>query len=410
MIHSTMSQLIQESSMTTAAVTKPALVNSLPADAAALSALMQPDEPVFCFSASALAARANQFTKNFPGLVTFAVKSNPSVEVIRTLAASGISSWDVASVHEMKLVRGVSPLAHFHYHNPVKSRREIEDAYHNYGCKRFVVDCREELQKISDIIGKDSEVEIAVRFVLPRDRGSSAHDFSTKFGAAEHICVDLLKQAQALGYACVLTFHPGSQSKEPQVYVRHIEAAARIAKQAGVVVTTLNVGGGFPANYMLSTAPEPEVFFRIIDDAVDKYFAAANRPKLECEPGRGMVANCMSLLTKVKLVCTDGDDIFINDGVYGGLMEYMQVPELKPPMRVIRDGKEIETVSKSWKVFGPTCDPLDVLPHNLDLNEDLREGDYIEFGTLGAYGISTLTKFNGYGEHQIVEVDEVLTV
>ena len=99
---------------------------------------MQPEEPVFCFSAAALAARARQFTKNFPGLVTFAVKSNPSVEVIRTLAASGITDWDVASVHEMKLVRSVSPSAHFHYHNPVKSRREIEDAYKIYNCKRLI--------------------------------------------------------------------------------------------------------------------------------------------------------------------------------------------------------------------------------------------------------------------------------
>ena len=388
----------------------PKLANALPADAAALSLLLQPDEPVFCFSAASLAARAQQFIKNFPGLVTFAVKSNPSPQVIRTLSANGITSWDVASVHEMKFVRAISPKAHFHYHNPVKSRREIEDAYHNYNCKRFVVDCREELQKISDIVGQDPSVEIAVRLVLPRDRGSSAHDFSTKFGAPEHICVELLKQVNALGYQCVLTFHPGSQSKEPQVYVRHIEAAARIAKLADVPVTKLNVGGGFPANYMLSTAPEPEVFFRIIEDAVEKYFAFENRPKLECEPGRGMVANCMSLLTRVKLVCTDGDDIFLNDGVYGGLMEYMQAPELKPPMRVIRDGKEVHGVTKGWKVFGPTCDPLDVLPHNLDFVASLKEGDFIEFGTLGAYGISTMTKFNGYGDLRIEEVDEVLVV
>jgi ornithine decarboxylase len=399
-----------DSQMPNATLLKPALHNALPADAAALSALIQPDEPVFCFSASALAERARTFTKNFPGLVTFAVKSNPSVEVIRTLATNGITSWDVASVHEMKLVRSVSPTAHFHYHNPVKSRREIEDAYKNYNCKRFVVDCREELQKIAEIVGKDPQVEIAVRFVLPRDRGSSAHDFSTKFGAPEHICVELLQQAQSLGYQTALTFHPGSQSKEPQVYVRHIEAAARIAKSADIEIATLNVGGGFPANYLLSTAPEPPVFFRVIEDAVKLYFAGVKMPALECEPGRGMVANCMSLLTRVKLVCTDGDDFFINDGVYGGLMEYMQVPDLKPPYRVIRNGKEIEGVSKSWKVFGPTCDPLDVLPHRLDIIADLKEGDFIEFGTLGAYGISTMTRFNGYGELQIAEVEEVLTV
>ena len=113
----------------------------------------------------------------------------------------------------------------------------------------------------------------------------------------------------------------------------------------------------------------------------------------------------MSLLTRIKLVCSDGDDIFLNDGVYGGLMEFMQVPELQPPYRVIRDGKVLAGPTKSWKVFGPTCDPLDVLPRRLDLPVDLRDEDYIEFGTLGAYGIATSTLFNGYGDHAVVPVE-----
>ena len=116
----------------------------------------------------------------------------------------------------------------------------------------------------------------------------------------------------------------------------------------------------------------------------------------------------MSLLTRVKLVCTDGDDIFINDGVYGGLMEFMQVPELMPPYRAIRDGKVLVGETKSWKFFGPTCDPLDVLPHRLDLPVSLRDDDFIEFGTLGAYGMATATRFNGYGEHAIVGVRHAL--
>ncbi len=377
-------------------------------NAASVAKTLLPDEPVFCFSAKELKDRANQFIRNFPGLVTFAVKCNPSAEVISTLVQAGITHWDVASVHEMRAVANASPQAIFHYHNPVKSRREIEEAYQSHNCRRFVVDCREELQKIVDVVGKDESVEISVRLVLPRDRGSSVHDFSTKFGAPEHICVELLQKVVAAGYVPVLTFHPGSQSKEPIVYVRHIEAAARIAKQAEIRIAKLNVGGGFPANYVLSTAPEPEIFFRAIDTAVTKSFGAKDKPKLECEPGRGMVATCMSLLTRVKLVCTDGDDIFINDGVYGGMMEYMQVPDLKPPFRIFRNGKELEGTAKSFKVFGPTCDPLDVLPHRLDLYEGIQEGDYIEFGTLGAYGLATCTRFNGYGGHQIVRVERVL--
>jgi ornithine decarboxylase len=393
--------------MTTATVLKHPAHNQQFADAKAVALALQPEEPVFLFSASELKSRAKQFIDNFPGQVTYAVKCNPSSEVLFTLASSGIKTWDVASVHEMGYVRAVSADATFHYHNPVKSRREISDAYKTFGCRRFSVDCREEVQKIIDVIGKDASVELAVRLVLPRERGSSAHDFSTKFGAPEHICIELLQQVVAAGYQPVLTFHPGSQSKEPQVYVRHIEAAARIAKNAGVSIKKLNVGGGFPANYELSTAPEPEVFFRAIDQAVTRAFGE-DHPTLECEPGRGLVATCMSLLTAVKLVCTDGDDLFINDGVYGGLMEYMQAPDLKPPFRLIRDGKELEGVAKSYKVFGPTCDPTDVLPHRLDMHQGIREGDFIEFGTLGAYGLATSTRFNGYGDHKIVAVDHVL--
>jgi ornithine decarboxylase len=346
----------------------------------------------------------------FPGDVSFAVKSNPSSEVLAALAKGGLKLWDVASVHEMKAVRAVSPTARFNYHNPVKSRREIADAYTEFGCRRFAVDCREELAKIGNIAKDDSSVEIAVRFVLPRERTSSAHDFSTKFGAPEHICVELLKDTVSRGFKPLLTFHPGSQSREPQTYVRHIEAAARIAAQAGVKIAKLNVGGGFPANYLLSKAGPPSSFFAAIAEAATHAFGKGKEPRLECEPGRGLAATCMSLLTRVKLVCTDGDDIFINDGVYGGLMEYMQVPELKPPYRVIRDGKVHSGPTKSWKVFGPTCDPLDVLPHRLDLPADLLEDDYIEFGTLGAYGIATETRFNGYGRHEIVSVRNVLNV
>ena len=391
----------------TAIIVKNPVTNKSFADAISVAKHLNPEEPVFCFSPAELKSRALQFIDNFPGAVTYAVKCNSSAEVIATLAANGIKRWDVASTYEMAAVYAASPTALFNYHNPVKSRHEIKTAYKSYGCRRFAVDCREEVQKIIDIIGVDPTVELAVRLVLPRARDSSAHDFSTKFGAPEHICIELLQQVVAAGYTPVLTFHPGSQSKEPQVYVRHIDAAARISKSAGIAVKTLNVGGGFPANYELSTAPEPEVFFRAIEQAVVKAFGN-DRPALECEPGRGLVATCMSLLVQIKLVCTDGDDIFINDGVFGGLMEFMQAPELFPPFRLLRDGKELEGVAKSFKVFGPTCDPIDVLPHRLDLYQGVKEGDFIEFGTLGAYGLATATRFNGYGNHSIVTVDRVL--
>lgn len=380
------------------------------ADAVEASRSLMPEEALFCFSPAQLRTRAERFMTGFPGTVSFAVKSNSSREVLATLAAAGLHHWDVASVHEMAAVRAVSPEAILHYHNPVKSRREIADAYKIHGCRRFAVDSREELAKIGDLAAGDTEIEIAVRFVLPRERTSSAHDFSTKFGAPDHICVELLKDTVARGFQPMLTFHPGSQARDPRTFARHIEAAARIARSAGITIAKLNVGGGFPASYLRSKVGPLATFFTTIAKATTRAFGKGSEPLLECEPGRGLVADCMSLLTRIKLVCSDGDDIFINDGVYGGLMEYMQVNELQPPFRVIRDGQIVTGETKPWKVFGPTCDPFDVLPHQLDLPIDLREDDYIEFGTLGAYGLATSTRFNGYGGHEIVEVERVLTV
>ena len=65
---------------------------------------------------------------------------------------------------------------------------------------------------------------------------------------------------------------------------------------------------------------------------------------------------------------------------------------------------------EDWTVYGPTCDPLDTLPVSLHLPSDLAEDDYIEFGTLGAYGSATSTRFNGYGQFETAFVEKVLEV
>jgi ornithine decarboxylase len=253
-------------------------------------------------------------------------------------------------------------------------------------------------------------VEIAVRFVLPRADKSSAHDFSSKFGAPVNTAAILLRRVAGLGFTPVLTFHPGSQCKDALAYERHIIAAGEIARSAGVTLPVLNVGGGFPARYVRSQGGELTDYFKVIDKTVNDVFGVHERPKLECEPGRGLAASCMSVLTKVKLVRNSSDEIFLNDGVYGALMEVWQVPELQPPHRVIRDGQVLGDLSRLVTAYGPTCDPLDTLPMKVSVPADVRDGDYIEFGTLGAYGAATMTRFNGYGGHETVIVDTVITV
>ena len=126
--------------------------------------------------------------------------------------------------------------------------------------------------------------------------------------------------------------------------------------------------------------------------------------------GRALVGASVSLLTQVIRVRENGD-VFINDGIYGGLQEQMMV-RLDLPYRAWRDGKQIipsmseVTTMKQRTVFGPTCDPIDRLPNKLSLPNDLREGDFIEFGLIGAYGSATTTEFNGFSSREYVSVED----
>ncbi len=363
------------------------------------------ERPVFCVSRPALESQARLFIDGFPGEVSYAVKANPGDEVISALHGAGIEVFDVASTVEMATVSRLCGKVEFHYHNPVKSLAEIATAWHTFGCRRFAADCREEISKIAQVAGHASGAEVAIRFRLPSLK-ASVHDFSSKFGVGPADAVTLVRYAVLNGFVPVLTFHPGSQCTDPQAWTRHIEAAAAIAREAGISLTRLNVGGGFPSRYASSRGPLMAEFFETIRSAVATAFDG-NLPELECEPGRALCAPGVSLLTRVKLVRRSNGDLFLNDGIYGGLMEVSQAPDLMPFYRVIRDGKVLElTGGQEFTVFGPTCDPLDVLPHKLRLPADIREDDVIEFAGIGAYGMATSTRFNGYGEADLVEVNE----
>ena len=374
-------------------------------DAMDVAQTLRPDEPLFCFSEAALDLQAQLFTEGFPGLVTYAVKANPSPQVIEALAHSGIHTFDVASPGEMALVRAASPDAVLHYHNPVKSRSEIDQALRTFGVRHFAIDDEAELGKLADLADRPQDIELAIRF-----RGIKNHavcDFSTKFGVSPQGAAGLLEKADTLGFHTALTFHAGSQCLEPQAYVENIQTAAEISGTAGVAISRLNVGGGFPIVFPEHPVPPLQAFFEAISTTAADAFGHAG-PELVCEPGRAMVAPSTSLLARVKHRRPNTGDLFLNDGIYGALMELTQVP-VDLPCRVIRDGCVVDGPLRDFDVFGPTCDPIDRIPRQVALPSSVSEGDWIEIGLVGAYGAATATSFNGYGTIPSVQVENVLT-
>ncbi|MFV0293574.1 MAG: type III PLP-dependent enzyme [Paracoccus sp. (in: a-proteobacteria)] len=353
---------------------------------------MQPDNPVMVFAPTVLQERLQLFFDRFPGLVTYAVKSNPDEAVIKTLVAAGIKGFDVASPAEIDLIGRLAPEAACHYHNPVRARSEIAHAV-AAGVRAWSVDSYSELDKLIDMVPAEG-CEISSRFTLPV--AGAIYDFGSKFGGSPEVAAKLLRRVADAGFIPSLTFHPGTQCTDPGAWEQYIHTARDICDMAGVRARRLNVGGGFPSYRVYGVAPDLGGIFDLIGRVTAESFGA-DMPELVCEPGRGLCADAFSLITRVKAV-RDGQAVFLNDGVYGGLAELPVVGnldriQLLTPAGEPRGGDEAGRV-----IFGPTCDSIDRLPGEVVLPGDVQEGDYLILHGAGAYSVVTNTRFNGFGE------------
>lgn len=353
----------------------------------------RPEGPVMFFAPDLLQETAARFLRGFPGLVTYAVKANPAPAVLDNLLAAGVTGFDVASPSEMALVRARAPGAALHYHNPVRTRAEVA-AGRAAGVISWSVDRAGELEKLSEL---PAGSEVAVRLKL--EVAGAAYDFGAKFGAGPERAAELLRRVVEMGFTPSMTFHPGTQCDSPAPWRRYIRAAAEVARAAGVSLFRLNVGGGFAARRGVA-APDLEAVFAAISEEVGACFGAA-APALVCEPGRAMVAECMTLALQVKAEEPEGP-VFLSDGLYGALGEWRDIAASDRVEVLTPEGRVRGGAPRSRVVFGPTCDSLDMLPEPLALPEDLAEGDHVLFAGMGAYAGALATGFNGYGAARTV--------
>jgi ornithine decarboxylase len=358
----------------------------------------QPENPVLFFAPSAAQAAARRFIDGFPGMVTYAVKSNPGEAMVENLAAAGIRGYDCASPFEIDLIRRLAPDAAIHYNNPVRSRVEIAYAVER-GVKSYSVDSKSELVKLIEMVPAEG-TEISVRYKLPV--AGAAYNFGAKFGATVELATELLKDVAAAGFIPSLTFHPGTQCTDPHAWEAYIREGANIARAAGVTIARLNVGGGFPNHRLQAVVPQLEATFQLIDRVATEAFGA-DRPLLVCEPGRALCGDAFSVAARVKAL-RDGTHVFLNDGVYGTLTELPMIGVIDRMEVISATGEKRVGEAVPRIVFGPTCDSVDRLPGELPLPADLAEGDFVIWHGMGSYSTVTNTRFNGFGDLQMATV------
>lgn len=362
---------------------------------------LAPQKPLYVFDAGRLAQSYRRFCAGFGGEVAYAVKCNPHPAVLQVLAEEGIAAFDVASIAEIRAARAAAPQAKLFFMHPVKAPEDIAAAYYDYGVRAFVLDHVDELYKILRATELAQDLELFVRLGLPKN-GKAALDFSSKFGALPDEAAALLKACRPVCRKLGLAFHVGTQNTDTGAYARAVAVAAAVINTADVPVDVLDLGGGFPARYLERT-PSLSAIFQEIRSAL--LLHNLHHMQLMAEPGRALVADCMSLIVRVEQ--RRDDLLYINDGVYGGLFD--AGPSLRwryPVRRIAREAGQTETgITTDFRFAGPTCDSIDMMEGPFILPDEIRAGDWIEIRQAGAYSQCLRTDFNGFGEAGFLALD-----
>ena len=90
---------------------------------------LKPERPVYCIRKKSIHVASKTFQNKFPGKILYAVKTNPNLEILKTVVESGIKNFDIASIKEIEAIKKVSPNAKCSFMHTVKSRESIKQAY-----------------------------------------------------------------------------------------------------------------------------------------------------------------------------------------------------------------------------------------------------------------------------------------
>lgn len=365
----------------------------------------RPVQPVTLLRPHAARRAARFFVEKFPGKPMYAVKANPTPDLLEILWDSGITHYDVASIAEVRLLARTLPEATLCFMHPVKAEEAISEAYFDHGVRTFSLDTMEELEKIVRATTSPSGVPAADLNLCVRIRVSSDHSklsLASKFGAEPSEMKALLLATRQAADALGICFHVGSQAMTPAAYAEAMERVRAAIVDAAVTVDIVDVGGGFPSTYPGMEPPPLETYFEVIHKAFES-LPISYSAELWCEPGRALCAEYASLIVRVEK--RRGEELYINDGAYGALFDAAHVG-WRFPVKLLRE-PESETRDMAFSFYGPTCDDLDHMAGPFMLPADIVAGDYIEIGMLGAYGCAMRTGFNGFGsDRKVIAEDE----
>jgi ornithine decarboxylase len=352
--------------------------------------------PLLVIDAERVRRQYRRLAAALPGVdLHYALKPLPHSAVISTLQAEG-AYFDLATNGEVELMRRlkVAPERCIHTH-PIKRESDIRTAL-AYGVNRFVVDNPDELRKFVKYRNRSSLL-IRVAFRSP----DAKCDLSRKFGCEPGAAPGLFRLAAELRVKIDgLSFHVGSQSAGPAMFVEAIARCGEllnIAAQMGHASGIVDIGGGFPVDYLQRCTPIEE-FCAPIRDALERLPSAV---RVIAEPGRYIAAPAAVSVTSVMGRALRGDRwwYYLDDGLYGTYSGQVYDHATYPVEALVPAGNTYPSV-----LAGPTCDSIDVINEHLELPK-LDVGDLVVGRAMGAYTWASASEFNFFPRATVLALD-----
>ena len=352
--------------------------------------------PTYCYSYKQLKKNIIDFKKNFrpfSPLVCFAIKSNTNVNLIREIRKLGLGA-DVVSVGElmMALKAGIDPKK-IVFSGVGKTPYEIGYAIN----KKILLINAESKSEISEIerIAKSKKkiVNIGIR-LNPNTDAKTLKQISTgkkenKFGVNEKIFLDLVnysKLSKNINLKC-LSVHIGSQILDHKPYEKMLKMVNKVIKKSNHEFEFIDLGGGMGISYKKSNK---KLNYQKYNNAIKK-FLKNHKSKIIFEPGRSIVGNIGSLVSKVIYIKeNDKKDFIILDAAMNDLMRPALYGANHRTLPVIKTGR---TSKKAYEFVGPICESTDKFI-TLKKFQKLKEKDLIVMCDVGAYGMSLSSNYN----------------
>ncbi len=352
--------------------------------------------PAYCYSYSQLKKNIETFKENFKSispLICFAVKSNTNINLIKEIKKFGLGA-DVVSMGELMIAlkAGISPKK-IVFSGVGKTSNEISYAID----KKILLinaESKSEIKEIERIAkNKRKKVHIGIR-LNPNTDAKTLTQISTgkkenKFGVNEKIFFEVLRYCKNSNFVKLkcLSVHIGSQILNHKPYEKMLKVIKKILSKSKYDFEFLDLGGGMGISY---SDKDKKLNYKKYNFAIKKILKNY-KSKIIFEPGRSIIGNTGSLISKIIYIKKNGTKNFV---ILDAAMNDLMRPALYGAKHAILPSKKINKKLKgTYEFVGPICESTDKFI-TLKSFQKLSEKDHIVICDVGAYGMSLSSNYN----------------